>query len=532
MMKKTACRIIITILLGGSMLNISAQTGFYVPKKGKVFFKGDTATIFSNVQNAGKLGVGKQAVVNFKGKRWQNEAQSMITDTSDAGEGATGEGGWVRFIGDDMQELDGGYNGVTKTGATFSRLQVNNPFGLQLAGSTSKIRHELQFKKGHLFLRDHILIIGNGNPGSINGYDFSRFIVTRNKPGGGLLVREHITAADGVVVFPIGSGPGAYTPAGLRTSASQGDDYYMSVFDGVYQHVTTGTNLQPASVNKTWEIGKLLRPDEDDTEIFLEHLIADEGQLFNANRKRSFVSSFTNGQWDTAMPQQLPTPGMFTTGRLLHNSGMNSRLLNGAIGSGTFFTKFTVLSLSSSDRTRVWLNAYRTDKENVRVFWSTKPEVNNHYFVVQRRLSNEAGFRNIDTVYSTALNGNSTAYLHYTLPDPNNYEANSYYRLMVVDRSDQHFYSNIAVVNGRPGGLQLLLWPNPSTGVFYLGINGEAAVKSIVIWDVKGRKLREEAVNERTIMEMRMYIPGTYMVGFIGYGGQILETKKLVIQPY
>jgi hypothetical protein len=531
MMKKTVCLIVSIFFLTGSMLRIAAQSGIYVPAKGKIFFKGDTATVFSSVQNAGKIGIGKKAVVNFKGKKWKNETGSQITDETDGGEGV-GEGGLIRFIGDEIQELDGGYHGVTKTGASFYNLQLNNPFGLQLTGSTTKIRHELQLVKGHFFLQDNILITGNGNPGIITGYGPSRYIVTGNKPGSGFLLREQITAANGMVIFPIGTRTGAYTPAALRSSATTGDDYYMNVFDSVRQEITSGMNLQKISVNKTWEAGKLLRPQEDETEIFLQHLVADEGQIFNANRSLSYISAWTNGIWDTSRPQQVPIAGSLTTTSPLPNSGLNARLMKIPLGSSTYFTKFTGISLTNPDSTRVWLNAYRKDYNNVQVYWTTKPEVNNHYFIVQRRLSNEPAFQDIDTIYTSAPDGNSTTYLHYSMYDPNNYAPNSYYRLKVVNRNSRYFYTNTAVVNGNPGGFQLLLWPNPSTGVFYLGINGAAAVKTVIIWDAVGRKIREEAVNERTIIEMRLHLPGVYMVSFISHGGQLLETKKLVIQPY
>ena len=122
------------------------QSGFYVPKKGKIFFNGDTATIFSNVVNHGKMGVGKKAVVNFKGKKWQNSADAKITDDSNGGEDATGTGGLVRFNGIDSgrQQIDGGYNAVTREGPAFSHVQIQNAAGVELNNSTTKVRHELQ----------------------------------------------------------------------------------------------------------------------------------------------------------------------------------------------------------------------------------------------------------------------------------------------------------------------------------------------------------------------------------------------------
>jgi hypothetical protein len=56
-----------------------------------------------------------------------------------------------------------------------------------------------------------------------------------------------------------------------------------------------------------------------------------------------------------------------------------------------------------------------------------------------------------------------------------------------------------------------------------------AAVKTIIIWNAIGQKIREVPVNERSIIDMYLNIPGTYMVGFITYSGQVLETKKLVV---
>ncbi|HEX2846534.1 MAG TPA: hypothetical protein VHN59_08295, partial [Chitinophagaceae bacterium] len=92
-------------------LKATAQQGFYVPATGKIFFIGDSATIFSNVTNQGNLGIGKNAIVNFSGKSWNNSYQSRITDNSNNGTGITGEGGWLRFISDTVrQQISGGYN--------------------------------------------------------------------------------------------------------------------------------------------------------------------------------------------------------------------------------------------------------------------------------------------------------------------------------------------------------------------------------------------------------------------------------------
>ncbi|MDF2190985.1 T9SS type A sorting domain-containing protein [Paraflavitalea sp. CAU 1676] len=510
-----------------------AQQGFYVPNQGKVFFVGDTATIFSNVTNEGKLGLGIKAVLNFKGHVWHNDPQSLLTDETNGGEGAIGIGGMVRFLATDTtrQLLNGGYNAATRTGPGFPNLQILNRNGVRLIGSSAKVRNELRLTAGHLFLDNHILVVGNNYPGLITNYDSSRFIVTGNAPGSGLLIRENIRATDNVVVFPVGSRTHQYTPAAIVNKTNNGDDFYVSVFDSVRSNATSGNNLRSESVNKTWEIGKLLHPNEGDVEIALQHLIEDEGAFFNAGRKLAYISKYGNGMWDTAAPLITPSPGILTTGAFLLNSGLNYRPLRNGMPNSAYYTKFTGKGDRGINRTLVWLSGVRIDYHQVKVFWTTNPEINNNYFVVQRRFSNQNEFTNIDTVTSKALNGYSIDFLNYEMIDPNSYTGITYYRLQLVDFSGRLSYSNIVAV-GRTPDNQLLVWPNPSTGRFFVGIGIASSIKTIVIWDAVGRKVKEELVRDRNIIEMYLPIPGTYVVSFISPTGRIVDSKKLLVRGY
>ena len=527
--------VLAAILLGLFAIQTEAQQGFYIPNQGKVFFTGDTATIFSNVLNGGKLGVGKNAVVNFKGRVWENEPQSLLTDESNGGEGATGTGGMIKFLSTDTtrQYLHGGYNDVSRSGPGFQNLQVQNSNGVTLIGSTAKVRNELRLSNGLLYLDNNILVVGNANnAGKITGFDSSRYIVTGNAPGTGLLVRENVKATDNIVVFPIGSHPHQYTPAGIRTQSLTGDDFYATVFDSVRSLAVAGNNLKEESVNKTWEIGKRFRPNEDEVEILLQHLTADEGTLFREGRQLSYISRFVNGVWDTAAPLITPQIGYLSTGPLLLNTGLNKRTLMGGMQGPAYYTKFTGKGRININQTKVWLSGYRVNYQNVKVYWTTKPEINNNYFVVQRRFSNQADFINIDTVASKAPNGTSFDFLNYAINDPNNYSGITYYRLMLVDLSGRQTFSNIVPVGKAPDENQLLVWPNPSTGRFFVGISTAAHIKSIVIWNALGQKMKEELVNERSIIEMYLPIPGTYMVSFVSFSGRIVDTKKLLVRGY
>ncbi|THU32074.1 T9SS type A sorting domain-containing protein [Niastella caeni] len=521
--------VLLLLLLTGFEAARSQQSGFYVPKKGKIYFAGDTATIFSNVTNQGKLGIDKKAVVNFKGKKWQNDPDALITDEGNKGEDASGAGGLIRFNSNSgRQQIDGGYNAVTRTGAAFAHLDIQNAAGVELTGSTTKVRHSLHFTAGLLHLQDNTLVIGDGNSGTITGYDSIRYIVT-GSTGTGLLVRENIRSRDNWVIFPIGTGVNAFTPLAIRNKSAQGDDYHARVSDGVKKDLFTGDDLKEEGVNKTWELGKRHHPNTGETEIALQHLTADEGSVFGTNRRYSYISQYTRAGWDTSYPQVFPVTGNLTSGAALVNSGVNTRTLNSTIGTSSYFTKLSGKGDTALQYTRVWLNAYRMNYSKVNVYWTTKPEVNIKYFVVQRRLSNEANFSNRDSLPSQAVNGYSNTYLNYAMDDANNYSGISYYRLRLVDYSGAVSYSNIVAVGGKPGGFQLLLWPNPTARHFYVGINGSAAVKYVVIWNVTGQMIHRELVNERRIIPMHLYLPGNYLVGFISHSGQVLETKKLVV---
>lgn len=529
---KIIARYIVNIILICGLAEAQAQSGFYVPQSARIFFAGDTATIFSSVLNAGNLGLGKNAVVNFKGKHWENDIGSLITDTSNLGNGVNGSGGLLRFNGDmETQSLFGAYNAASRSGPAFAKLELSNPFGMQLTGSSSKILTELRLTNGLFFLGNNILVVGNNDPGIIAGYDDSRYLVTGNLPGNGLLLRENIRQSDGIVVFPIGSKPNAYTPGAVHSSTSLGDDYYMGVFDSVKANITSGENLRDSSVNKTWEVGKVNRPDMDEALLYFQHLVGDEGSVFAARRSSTYISHYNGTNWDSTTQQATPATGFLTTGAPLTNSGVNYRQVNALIGGSSFYTKFTGVNRPLPVETKAWLNAYRTDWRFVKVYWTTRPEIDQDYFVVQRRLSSESEFHNIDTVKSKAPGGNSINTLNYSMMDENPHTGISYYRLLLVNLRNEEAYSNMVAVKGKPGGYQLLLWPNPCTGRFFVGISGAAVVKSIMIYDIMGRRIREEKVGERTMIEMQLYIPGTYFVSFVGASGDILETKKLLVQP-
>ncbi len=520
---------LLLVLLVFSISMVKAQQAIYVPNKARVFFVGDTATAFSDIINKGKLGIGKKAVLHFKGKKWENDPGALITDDAGLGDTAKGEGGIVIFSNEFFrQQLDAGYNQAIRQGSGFSKLYIDNIYGVELVNSTAYIRQTLHFTRGLFYLQSNMLVLGENNPGIISGYDSKRFIVAGRANSGAALIRRNIRRADGIVHFPLGSNEKSYAPAAIRSHAVPGDDFYVTVFDTVLANVTRGRILNDLGVNKTWQIGKLQRPGRDRADIYLQHALADEGESFRKNRVYSYISSYTGSHWDTAGPKAIPVPGTIGAGAPDPDYGMNTRGLTTAIGSSSWFTKFAVPA-DSALKTKYWFQAYRNTWSSVHVYWSTMPELNLHYFVVQRRFGSDPRFSNTDTVFSKALNGYSLDQLNYSLNDPNSYEGITYYRLMLVDYAGDISYSNEVPVGNRPGGSGLIVWPNPNRGRFFAGINGDTRVQSLVIFNALGQKIMEEKVNNRNIIELNLRIPGSYFLSFVGVSGNFIETKKILI---
>jgi len=503
---------------------LKSQQGIYVPSKAKIFFKGDTATIGANVINRGEICIGKKAVINFTSQKWVNDPQSEITDEANNGNDVSANGGIVRFTSNSFRQLvGGGYNPATRKGPSFAHLYVENKNGIELVGST-KVSGELRLSSGLVYLNGNLLVVGNGNPGIISGYDSTHFLVAGGDTLGGMLLRESLCNSNGMVMFPLGSRADAYSPAGIHCKSAAGDDFFAGVTDSVF---SGPYNLATQSVNKTWLIGKVLRPGADTVEVQLQHENSDEGSIFSANPANAYVCEFGNNGWETSPPASytaIPNP---VTGLPQTGSSINSRTFNNTIFSQSYLTVLVSVP-SVAAKVGLSLTASRTDSSNVDVIWQTHPEVNNHYFLLQRKLSTDNAFVNIDTINSKAPLTAGYGTLNYNYKDGNTDHGITFYRLMMVSYQNDSSYSQTVAVGG---GLQVhfLTWPNPAPGRFFAGMNGHADVRSVTVSDIAGRMLRKLDVNGQNIVEINGLIPGVYVVTFWSANGTILESKEVLV---
>jgi hypothetical protein len=156
--------------------------------------------------------------------------------------------------------------------------------------------------------------------------------------------------------------------------------------------------------------------------------------------------------------------------------------------------------------------------------------VNIESFVVQRRWSTEADFKNVDTVASIALSRISTRHLYYTIKDPNNYSGVSFYRIMLRAHNGEISYSETIAVGAKNGEFSMMLWPNPTPDECYVSINTALPVKSVVVWDALGQVLHEEPVNGRRVLRLslRPFSQALYIIGITSPSGKLLATEKVI----
>lgn len=510
------------------------QQGVYIaPGERLQVFSGENFSIYGNMVNGGAFGTGNNTVIHFFGKSWTNGNGASLPDESN--NGFSGRGGVIRFQGNNplygnlgAQQVFGGYSAVSKLGATFPNIDINNPLGLIMDDFTDmKVRNTLNFTTGHLFLNGWNLVVGNGNPGQITGFSERAFIITGTAIAGGFLFREQVKASDGKVVFPIGSSTAGYAPFQIEYSGAA-DDFRARVFDSVYQYAVSGLVNKLDFTNKTWNIARG-RTDESDTRLTIQHMDIDEGRDYSAWRSSSYVTRYLNNAWDFEEPQSFPTAGNITTGGTLRNATMHVRRFSNGIRNNEYFTKASILYGPYAPAVFIVFNAHRINESQVQLEWSVAREMNNERFIIERRLDTDTGFVKVGELFTMAPNGNTSTRLDYRIVDPNGHDGWSYYRIRAVARNGRESVTEIREV---PPFLRLDVFPNPSFGSFQVRVRGTQSSLLMQIVNTMGQIMNQYSIEgERTIYVSNL-AKGTYVLVFYdrATGKQIRTFRAVVLE--
>jgi gliding motility-associated-like protein len=310
------------------------QETVYIPP-GSVIQFGSTvpAGLFGYLINEGNLSIKKRGNVFFSGKIWANRPGSYLSD--DNLDSNSVNGGTVHFVSNPLGQQIVESNSLGNK-SVFCNLTIDNNAGVILVSDIT-VLNNLLFKRGHLLLNNHNLIMGdemlNGN---ISGYDESRFIVTGDGPKGGF-IRQRSIMPGALVSFPAGPSTSVYSPAEVINNGIE-NDFYARVFNNVYEKAVAGAILTDSILGQTWEIAKKSGGNEE-VIVRLQNDGKIENNIFRSMRMNSYITLYSNNQWDKPFLWNFAqSPGNITNSFPIVSAIVNSRRV--VLGSNiTFLSK-------------------------------------------------------------------------------------------------------------------------------------------------------------------------------------------------
>ncbi len=182
--------------------------------------------------------------------------------------------------------------------------------------------------------------------------------------------------------------------------------------------------------------------------------------------------------------------------------------------SGTPFNSFSTFTLGSKltgwNSLPVDLLSFTAVKRDnqVDIKWSTATETNNKYFTIERS-QDGITFKEIESVNTKALNGNSLVKLNYNTVDVNPLAGTSYYRLKQTDKNGKFkYYSIVSVEFAKDKAITFSIYPNPNSGEFtvdFSGIENNHEVQ-ITIYDELGKSVYVTSVYSDSINSNKFLI--------------------------
>jgi uncharacterized repeat protein (TIGR01451 family) len=138
--------------------------------------------------------------------------------------------------------------------------------------------------------------------------------------------------------------------------------------------------------------------------------------------------------------------------------------------------------------------------------WVTSSEINNRGFEIERSTDGR-NFTAIGFESTKAVDGNSSTALDYSFVDYTPFSGTNFYRLRQTDVDGRSSYSNIAKVNFNAAENNIVLYPNPASGMVYIS-NMPAGAK-LYFMSSLGQVL---FTTEKNAADISMLAPGTYYV--------------------
>jgi carboxypeptidase T len=127
-------------------------------------------------------------------------------------------------------------------------------------------------------------------------------------------------------------------------------------------------------------------------------------------------------------------------------------------------------------------------------------------------------------------------YPPYQTMDANPFTGNNYYRIKQYDKNGTITYSKVINVVLNPGGVNLVIYPNPVSNELRVRINTmQMEPITVQVNDMQGRLVYEKQYNENGLyteikVNTAAYAPGVYAIKILNNQKQLLTTQKFIKQ--
>jgi hypothetical protein len=149
--------------------------------------------------------------------------------------------------------------------------------------------------------------------------------------------------------------------------------------------------------------------------------------------------------------------------------------------------------------------------QNVTLQWATSMESNNTGFEVQRSTGNGA-YEKVGFVVTKALDGNSSMPLSYQFVETNTAKANTWYRIVQIDKDGTRKMTPVRGVRGMEEIAKLTVYPNPGTTGNMNVLFGNSALRDIKIIDLNGKIMKQWNNYHEDNMSITGLHTGIYML--------------------
>lgn len=214
-------------------------------------------------------------------------------------------------------------------------------------------------------------------------------------------------------------------------------------------------------------------------------------------------------------------------------SGAAGRIYSagGGYAQRTGYTSFSQFTIGKSNGITLPVELFsfnaKCNNQNVTLSWATATEINNDYFTIER-CTDEKPFTPIGTVKGA---GNSSTIKNYEFKDVEMLPPTApfYYRLKQTDFDGKFNYSGQIVIENCNKNDELIIFPNPSNGLFT--IEAKENNYEIIIMNILGRELCcLEIQNEKYKVDLSDQPVGIYFLQIVSKNGTAL--KKIIINEH